>query len=97
GLRLRNARFQYSVMNETEPSARDLGRFEEDLRRHRVRALIYNKQVSDRLTQQLLGIARESGVPVVPVTETQPEGLSYSDWMLGELDALAAALEGPPA
>jgi zinc/manganese transport system substrate-binding protein len=96
GLRLRNERFQVSVMNDTEPSARDLGRFEEDLRQHRVKALIYNRQVSDRLTRQLLGIARESGVPVVPVTETQPQGLSYSDWMLGELDALAAALESRP-
>ena len=62
-----------------------------------MRALIYNKQVSDKLTDRLIAIAKKAKVPVVPVTETMPGGVSFSDWMLGELDTLDKALTGPPA
>ena len=97
GLTMRNEEFQTAVMNDTEPSARDLAAFENDLKQHKVRALIYNKQVTGKLTQRLIDIARKAKVPVVPVTETMPEGVSFTDWMLGELDALDKALTGPPA
>ena len=57
-----------------------------------MRALIYNKQVSSKTAQRLIDIARKAKVPVVAMTETQPAGLSFTDWMLGELDALDKAL-----
>ena len=44
----------------------------DDIRNNRVRALIYNTQVTDALTGQLLGEARKAKVPVVGVTETEP-------------------------
>jgi zinc/manganese transport system substrate-binding protein len=44
------------------------------------------------MTQRMLDIARNSHVPVVGVTETQPIGLSYQDWMLKQLDDLEQAL-----
>jgi zinc/manganese transport system substrate-binding protein len=95
GLTMRNQRFQTAMMNGTEPSARDIAAFENDLKNHKVKALIYNRQVSEKLTQHLLAIAKRAKVPVVPVTETQPADTSYADWMLAELDALDKALTGP--
>jgi zinc/manganese transport system substrate-binding protein len=92
GLTMRNQDFQRAMMNDTEPSARDVAAFEDDLRQRRVKALIYNKQVSSKTAQRLIDIARKAKVPVVAVTETQPAGLSFTDWMLGELDALDKAL-----
>jgi len=92
GLTMRNQRFQLAMMNDTEPSAHDVAAFEDDLRGRRVRALIYNKQVSSKTAQRLIDIARKAKVPVVAVTETQPAGLPFADWMLGELDALDKAL-----
>jgi len=97
GLTMRNERFQTAMMNDTEPSARDIAAFENDLKQHKVRALIYNKQVSDKLTDRLIAIAKKAKVPVLPVAETMPGGVSFSDWMLGELDTLDKALSGPPA
>jgi len=94
-LTMRNQRFQLATMNGTEPSAKDIAAFEDDLKNHRVRALLTNKQVSDKLTQHLIAIASKAKVPVVPVTETQPADTSYADWMLGELNALDKALTGP--
>lgn len=92
GLVMSNARFQLAVMNDTEPSARDTEDFERSLTSRRVHVLIYNRQVSSSAVERLLEIARRSGVPVVGVTETEPEGLDYPQWMLGELDALGRAL-----
>ena len=37
-----------------------------------------------------------SKVPVVGVTETEPQGKTYQDWMIGQLDAVARALSDPP-
>jgi zinc/manganese transport system substrate-binding protein len=83
------------MMNDTEPSAKDVAAFEDDLKNHKVKALIYNKQVSEKLTLRMLDIAKKARVPVVGVTETQPANVSFADWMLGEMDALDKALTGP--
>ena len=95
GLKVRNERLQMAVMNDTEPSARDIAAFEQDLKEHRVRVLLYNKQTSTKLTQRMLEIARRAKIPVVGVTETQPMGMSYQDWMLTQLAELQNALAQP--
>jgi zinc/manganese transport system substrate-binding protein len=94
-LKMRNDRFQLAIMNDTEPSARDIAAFEQDLRTHKVRVLFYNKQASDKLVQHLVDFARASNIPVVGVTETCPPGTSYQDWMMSELDETEKALAGP--
>jgi zinc/manganese transport system substrate-binding protein len=94
-LQMRNERFQLAVMNDTEPSARDVAAFEQDLKTHKVRVLFYNKQASDKLVRHLVDLARASNIPVVGVTETCPPGMSYQDWMMSELDDTGKALAGP--
>jgi zinc/manganese transport system substrate-binding protein len=96
GLAMRNERFQLAVMNDTEPRVSDTAAFEDDLVKHRVRALLYNSQATGPAAQRLLGIARHSGIPVVPVTETEPANTPYLAWMDAELDALDHALAGKP-
>jgi zinc/manganese transport system substrate-binding protein len=95
GLTMRNQRFQLSIMNDTEPSARDVAAFEQDLKTHQVRMLIYNKQASNKIVQRLTALARAANIPVVGVTETAPSGASYQDWMLNQLDDVQRALAGP--
>ena len=94
-LKMRNERFQLAIMNDTEPSARDVAAFERDLKTHQVRVLFYNKQAANKLVQQLVDLARAANIPVVGVTETCPPGMSYQDWMMRELDDTAKALAGP--
>ena len=94
GLINRNRRFQLAMMNDTEPSAKDLAAFESDLKQHKVKALIRNAQVSEALTQRLVATAQTANVPIVGVTETLPGGKHFQDWVLSELDALDQALSG---
>ena len=95
-LTVRNQRFQMAVMNDTEPAARDLAAFEDDLKQRKVKLLLYNKQVTSNLTNRLIDIARGTDVAVVGITETQPADTSFLDWMLSELDELEKALQSPP-
>ena len=95
GLTVRNQRLALAVMNDTEPSARDVAAFENDLKDRKVKLMLYNKQVSAKLTERLRSIATKAKVPVVGVTETQPAGVAFQDWMLGQLDAVDKALTGP--
>jgi zinc/manganese transport system substrate-binding protein len=92
GLKMRSEKFQLSIMNDTEPSARDVAAFERDLKQHKVRVLFYNKQASDKIVLRLVDIARAAKVPVVGVTELVPPGMNFQDWMLHELDDTEKAL-----
>jgi zinc/manganese transport system substrate-binding protein len=96
GLTVRNERFQVAVMNDTEPAARDLAAFENDLKKRNVKVLLYNKQVTSNLASRLVDVARGANVAVVGITETEPADTGFVDWMLGELDELESALGGPP-
>ena len=92
GFKMRNEKFQIAIMNDTEPSARDVAAFERDLKEHKVRVMFYNKQASDKIVQHLVELARASSVPVVGVTELVPPGMTFQQWMLGELNDTAKAL-----
>jgi zinc/manganese transport system substrate-binding protein len=94
-LSMTNERFQLAVMNDTEPSARDVAAFERDLKDRKVRVLFYNKQAATKLVQHLIALARASKISVVGITETAPAGVSYQDWMQNELDETERALAGP--
>jgi zinc/manganese transport system substrate-binding protein len=61
-------------------------------RDHKVRALVYNAQTSGPQTEQVRNAALDNNIPVVPVTESLPSGLSYVAWMSRNLNALEQAL-----
>jgi zinc/manganese transport system substrate-binding protein len=96
GLKMRNERLQLAIMNDTEPSARDIAAFENDLKSHSVKVMFYNKQASSKVVQHLVDLAHGSNVPVVGVTETVPPGLSYQQWLTAELDETEKALGSNP-
>jgi zinc/manganese transport system substrate-binding protein len=84
---------QSAIMNGTDPSPQDISREDNLIADHQVKALLYNQQVTDSLTQSFLASARQAGVPVVGVYETMPTpGFDYQTWMLAEVDALQAAV-----
>ena len=93
GFRMQNAIFQLAVMNGTEPSAQATAAFEQSLRSHTVKLLVYNSQVTNPASDRMRSIAKESGIPVVGITETEPPDQNYSDWMLSELNTIEYALE----
>ncbi len=95
GMTVRNLPFQMAVMNGTEPGASAIAAFETDLRTRQVRLLVYNSQASNPAAERLVRLARQSHVPVVGATETEPAGKTYQAWIMSELDAVDHALAKP--
>jgi zinc/manganese transport system substrate-binding protein len=84
---------QADIMNGVDPAPQDVALERTLLSGHRVKALLYNQQVTDSLTQSFLTEARSVHVPVVGVYETMPTpGYDYQSWMLAEVRALARAV-----
>ena len=92
GMQVRNQAFQLAVMNNTEPGASDVAAFENDLKTHQVKLLVYNSQASDPAAVRMVKLAKSAHIPVVGATETEPPGKTYQEWMLSELEAVDHAL-----
>jgi zinc/manganese transport system substrate-binding protein len=94
GLKVHNEKFALAVMNNAEPTASEVAGFENDLKGHKVKAMLFNAQASEPAVQRLVQMAKDNSIPVVGVSETEPPGSTYQQWMLGQLEALDSALAG---
>jgi zinc/manganese transport system substrate-binding protein len=85
--------FQADIMNGTDPSAQDVAVERSLFTQHKVKAFLYNQQVTDSLTESFITLARANGIPVVGVYETMPvPGYHYQSWMLTEVQDLQKAV-----
>ena len=85
--------FQADIMNGTDPSAQDVALERSLFTGHKVKVFLYNRQVTDTLTQSFISLAQANGIPVVGVYETMPTpGYTYQSWMLAEMKALQQAV-----
>jgi zinc/manganese transport system substrate-binding protein len=84
---------QADIMNGTDPAPQAVSLQNALFSGHRVKAFVYNQQVTDSVTQEFLTHAHAAGVPVVGVYETMPTpGYTYQSWMMAELHALQQAV-----
>ena len=94
GFKMLNYDFQVQVMNDSEPTASQTAAFEKSLKSHEAKVLFYNSQVTDPTTDRIQKIAKDAGIPIVGVTETQPpDQKDYVTWMMHQLDAVQAAIK----
>jgi zinc/manganese transport system substrate-binding protein len=85
--------FQADIMNGTDPSAQDVALERSLFTGHKVKVFLYNRQVTDTLTESFISLAQANGIPVVGVYETMPTpGYTYQSWMLAETKALQQAV-----
>ena len=84
--------FQKAVEEGEDPPASALAQMEDQLRQHQVKVLLYNTQTVSPITTRIQQMARSVGVPVVGVSETEPPGTSFQQWMLSQLEPLRLAL-----
>jgi zinc/manganese transport system substrate-binding protein len=85
--------FQADIMNGTDPSAQDVAIERSLFTQHKVKAFLYNQQVTNTLTESFITLAQTNGIPVVGVYETMPvPGYDYQSWMLAEVQNLQKAV-----
>jgi zinc/manganese transport system substrate-binding protein len=87
--------FARAIEDGNEPSPGDTQAMDDLVSGHRIRVLLYNSQATSPVTQHVRDLARQAGIPVVAVTETQPRNEpSYQLWQQHQLEALLTALGG---
>jgi zinc/manganese transport system substrate-binding protein len=94
GLKVSNKKYALAIMNNAEPTPSEVAAFENDLKGKKVKAMLYNSQASESAVGRLVRMAKDNGIPVIGVSETEPPNSTYQAWMMGQLDALDKAL-GP--
>lgn len=86
--------FTSAIENGTDPSPASIAETRKLFSEGKVRALVYNVQTEDKVTESVRENAEAAGIPVVDVTETLPEGMDFVDWQTRTAQRLADALNG---
>lgn len=84
--------FSEAIEEGTDVSASTLAETLALFSQKKIALLAYNEQTSGPATEKVLSAAKSAGIPVVPVTETLPDGKDYVSWMTGNLSAIQKAL-----
>ncbi|TKV58492.1 ABC transporter substrate-binding protein [Nakamurella flava] len=84
--------FSEAIENETDVPADVMQQTLAQFNDKQVKALVYNEQTTGPQTDQVKNAAQANGIPVVPVTETLPEGKDYLGWMTDNVTAIAQAV-----
>jgi len=85
--------FMEAIESGTDPAPADVAAERDLLTGHRVKALLYNSQVTSPLTEQIRALAVQNNIPVVAVAETIPPNFkTFQEWQLAQLDELEKAL-----
>lgn len=85
--------FQKAVEEGNDPPASTVAQFRAEIASHGIQVLIYNSQAVTPITNQMLGEAKRNRVPVVPISETEPAGKTYQQWMLDQLKTLQQEID----
>ncbi|KEO84816.1 metal ABC transporter solute-binding protein, Zn/Mn family [Tumebacillus flagellatus] len=95
-LKVNNEKFSEAIEDESDPAPAVLADVQDDLKQKRVKLFVHNIQVDSPTVQNIAKLAESSGVPVVRVTETEPKGKNYPEWMNDQLDQIMKGLEVTP-
>ena len=86
------AEFSEAIEEDTDVPPAALKQTLDLFDQRQVALLAYNEQTSGPQTEAVLAAAERHDIPVVPVTETLPEGQSYLTWMQATITAVGDAL-----
>ncbi len=86
--------FMKAVAEGTDPPASSIATFDRQISSKDFRVLVYNIQTVTPLTTTIKEQTAQNDIPVIGVSETiQPPMASFQQWMVGQLDNLANALD----
>lgn len=94
GYQVNDQHFAKAVEDGNDPSPKDIANIRSDIINHRIAFFVVNTQSSDRVIDNLVELAHQYDVPVLKVTESKPNGLTYPEWMLKQYRQLEKIQEG---
>jgi zinc/manganese transport system substrate-binding protein len=85
--------FAHAVEEGEDPSSATIRDWQAAIDSGKIAFVINNSQTTSKLVDQALAYALERRLPIVDIAETMPDGMTYIDWQMNELNALREALE----
>lgn len=94
GYQINDQHFEKAVEDDSDPSPRDIQQIQDDITNHRITFFVNNSQESGKTVENLVKLAKENNVPVLNVTESEPDGEDYVSWMTKQYQALLKIQRG---
>lgn len=91
-LKTNDPKFAKAIEDGNDPDASDVINVQNDIKDKQIKFFVYNIQANDPTVNNMVQLAESNGIPIVKVTETEPTGQDYLQWMTGQLDQVGKAL-----
>jgi zinc/manganese transport system substrate-binding protein len=90
--KIENSKFSKAVEEETDPAPGDIAALQDDIKAKKIKFFVQNTQVESPTVKNMVDLAAKNQIPVVHVTETEPQGKNYVQWMSDQLNEIKDAL-----
>ncbi|UQS83130.1 metal ABC transporter solute-binding protein, Zn/Mn family [Bombilactobacillus thymidiniphilus] len=81
GYEIVDADFAKAVESGSDPAPKDVEALQELIKKREIAFFVVNKQTTNPVVGNLTKLAQQHQVPIVKVSETQPAGQTYQQWM----------------
>jgi zinc/manganese transport system substrate-binding protein len=81
-----------ALQSGSVPPAKLVAELKDAIMGHKAMILLYNRDTKTALSDELIAIANDAGIPVVGLGEKLPTGLNHQQWTLRQLNAIHGAL-----
>jgi zinc/manganese transport system substrate-binding protein len=85
-------KFAKAIEENVDPAPRDVAQLQSDIKGKQIKLFVYNIQTQSPTVEKIVQLAKSSNIPIVEVTETEPIGKNYLQWMMDQLDQIGKAL-----
>lgn len=89
-LKVNNPKFAKAIEDGNDPTASDFANVQNDIKGKKIKLFVLNTQTDSPTVENIVKLAESNGIPIVKVTETEPTGKSYIQWMTDQLDEVGS-------
>lgn len=80
--------FAKAIEDENDPTAAEFAGVQNDIKDKKIKFFVYNTQTESPTVDKIVKLAKDNEIPVIEVTETEPSGKNYIQWMTEQLDQI---------
>jgi zinc/manganese transport system substrate-binding protein len=84
--------FAKAVEDGNDPAVAEYAKVQGDITGKKIKFFVCNMQTESPTVERMVKLAEANGIPVIKVTETEPAGKNYLQWMTGQLEQIEKAL-----
>ena len=89
GYRIIDQKLALDIENETDPAPKAIGQLQSEIKQHKIAFMVNNVQTENKVTKDLLQLAKANKIPIVNVTETKPQNKDYPTWITNQLNQIS--------